>query len=154
MSNNSDLKTSLVCELLSKQTRLEVVTTQILEINDEIQKITFQFNTQAHKIQSRISKVQLSRPRGNPANYWPHCPMTPRINLFYQAKERKEKLLSQSKEILKLTFEHNRAIIINRKLILINEQSDIESQIKLIRIRLGLPINLCNWINKNLKLKK
>ena len=113
MSNNSDFKTSLVCELLSKQTRLEVVTTQILGINDEIQKITFQFNTQANKIQSRISKVQLSRPRGNPANYWPHCPMTPRVNLFYQAKERKEKLLSQSQVNLKLTFEHNRAIIIN-----------------------------------------
>ena len=135
MSRQSTLNALLTCELLAKQTRLEELTKQILVINVDLQQLTLQFNTNANRIQSRISKVQFSRPRGNPANYWPHRPMTNRIHLFYQAKEKKEGLLRQNKEMLKLTFEHNRAILINRKLVLINEQSDLESQIRLIRIR-------------------
>ena len=140
MSSNCNRNPLLACDLLDKQTRHEELTQQILVINVDLQKITLQFNTEANRIQSRITKIQFSRPRGNPANYWPHRPMTNRIHLFYQAKEKKESSIRHNKEMLKLTFEHDRAILTSLKLVLINKQSDLTSQIRLIRIRLGLPI--------------
>ena len=142
MSGISDPMNSLHSELLPMQAKLDEVTRQVQAVNGRIQIITLKFNTEANKLRNRISKVQLSRPRGNPLNYWPHCPMTNRINLFYQTKERKLSILTQRKEVLRLTYEHDRAILVNQKLVLISEQRDIESQIKLIRIRLGLPIKL------------
>ena len=148
MSVASDSKTNLSIELLAKQAQLSDVTQKILSVNIDIQILTLKFSTDSNKIHNKLSKVQLSRPRGNPANYWPHRPMTNRISLFYQTKERKVSLLNQRKELLKLTFEHSRAILVNQKLVLISEQRDVESQIKLIRIRLGLPINLLNWSMK------
>ena len=142
MSGINDPTANLSRDLLSKQTHLAAVTHQITTININIQALTHKFNIEANKIKAKLTRVQLSRPTGNPANYWPHRPMTNRINLFYQTKERKVSSLTQRQEMLTLTFEHNRAILLSQKLALNSEQSDIESQIKLIRIRLGLPINL------------
>ena len=131
---------SLTSELLVKQVRLNCLTQQISLILVDIHKLTLKFNAESNRLQIKISKVQFSRPRGNPANYWPHRPMTNRIRLFYQSKENKESSLRQNQEMVKLTFEHNRAILVQRKLVLLNEKSDLESQIKLIKIRLGHPV--------------
>ena len=140
MSGNIYPNNSLSNDLQSKQARHDALTQQISLLLVDIHRLTVKFSSESNKLQIKISKVQFSRPRGNPANYWPHRPMTNRIRLFYQAKENKEKLLRQNQELVKLTFKHNRAILVHHKLVLLNEQSDLESQIKLIKIRLNLPI--------------
>ena len=122
--------------LEEKKTQLEVIEQQILAINQKICKLSQKFNHDAAKIQKKITKVQFSRPRGNPANQWPHCPMTNRVQIFYQAKERKETMLRQQKDLLKQTFDHSRAILTCERQTLVNAQFDLESQIRILNIQI------------------
>ena len=131
-------------QLEEKKTQLEVIEQQISTINQKICKLSQKFNKEANKIQQRINKAQASRPRGNPANQWPHCPMTNRVQAFYQSKERKETQLRQNKDLLKQTFDHSKAILTYERLVFENEKRDIGSQIRQIRIQVNLPINLNN----------
>ena len=131
-------------QLEEKKAQLGDIVHQISAINLKICKLSQKFTKEAGKIQKRLSKVQFSRPRGNPANQWPHCPMTNRVQAFYQSKERKETQLRQNKDLLKQTFDHSKAILTYERLVFENEKRDIGSQIRQIRIQLNLPINLDN----------
>ena len=114
-------------QLEEKKAQLEDIVHQISAINLKICKLSQKFTKEAGKIQKRLSKVQFSRPRGNPANQWTHRPMTNRVQAFYQSKERKETRLRQEKDLLKQTFDHNRAVLTHEKNILANSQFDLES---------------------------
>ena len=130
----------------TQQILREQVATKRLQIEDIVHKISAltlrihclsqKFNLDAAKIQQRINKVQFSRPRGNPANQWPHCPMTIRVQIFYQSKERKETRLRQQKDALRQTFDHSRAILTCEKQTLVNAKFDLESQIQILNIRI------------------
>ena len=98
--------------------------------------LTTKFNTKANKIQTKINKVQFSRPRGNPGNQWPHVPMTNSIRIFYNNKEIKERKLRQNKDLLQQTFHLDKALLTSQWLTLENVQMDIESEIKIIKIKL------------------
>ena len=119
-----------------KTAEIEVIQHNISLILVKIHKLSQKFYKEDTKIQHKINKVQFSRPRGNPANQWPHTPMTSRVRVFYQIKERKETELRQSQDLLKQTFHHNRAILTTERLVLQNAQSDLESQIRLLNIQL------------------
>ena len=119
-----------------KTAEIEVIQHNISLILVKIHKLSQKFYKEDTKIQHKINKVQFSRPRGNPANQWPHTPMTSRVRVFYQIKERKETELRKSKDLLKQTFDHERAILFSQRLVLENAQRDIESQIRLITLQL------------------
>ena len=63
-------------QLNAKKVQLEVIVQKILSIVRNIHQLTQIFSIEAAKLQHKISKVQFSRPRGQPANQWPHAPMT------------------------------------------------------------------------------
>ena len=123
-------------QLCEREALLEDTVEKISAINLKIFKLTQKFTTEIGKIQLRLSKVQASRPRGNPANQWPHRPMTNRLSIFYQTKERKERGLWQRKNLLQQAFDHDRAILTSQRLVLTNLEHDIESQIRIIKIQL------------------
>ena len=131
-------------QLAFKNFQIEDIVQKISALSLRIVQLSQKFYRDAAKIQQKINKVQFSRPRGNPANQWPHCPMTNRVRAFYLSKERKETQLRQDKDLLKQTFDHSKAILTCERLVLENEKSNIESQIRQIRIQLNLPINLDN----------
>ena len=80
-------------QLEEKEAQLEVTVHKISVINQKNFKLTQKFTVEAGKIQKRLSKLQASRPRGNPANQWPHRPMNSNLRAFYQAKEAKERVI-------------------------------------------------------------
>ena len=86
MAYNQTLKD----QLAAKSTQVQIIVQQIDNINQCIHKLSQKFNSESGKLQHRINKVQFSRPRGNPSNQWPHCPMTDRVRAFYVNKEHKE----------------------------------------------------------------
>ena len=94
---------SLRQQLSKKEAQLEVIVQKISAANLNIYKLSQKFYIEAAKIQQSLSKVQASRPRGNPANQWPHRPMTPSLRGFFQAKENKERKLWQKKKKKKST---------------------------------------------------
>ena len=122
------------CEFTTRQDEIACIQAKISSIDIELFKLTQNFHIQAGKLQRQINKVQFSRPRGNPANIWPHRPMTTRVRQFYQAKEGCETFLRNNMDLLKLSFDHSKAIITSKKAILESELSDTESQIKLLKI--------------------
>ena len=132
MTSQQNLRDQLTAKKLQVRDIQEKVSAIELSLN-QLSRIFF---NDSNKIQQKITRVQFSRPRGNPANQWPHCPMTSRVRSFYQAKEHKERELRKSKDLLKQVFDHNRAILTSKRLILENEQFDIESQIRLVLIQL------------------
>ena len=136
MATTTARQLALQQQLGEKEAQLADVVHKLSIINLNIHKLTQKFNIEAQRIHRRISKVQASRPRGNPANQWPHCPMTPRVSAFYQTKEFKETELRKNKDLLKQVYDHKRAILTSQCLVLKNEQFDLESQIRLIRIQL------------------
>ena len=123
-------------QLQEKTAQLEVIVLEISAISQKILKLSQKFTKEAVKIQKRLSKVQASRHRGNPANQWPHRPMTSSLRAFYQAKESKERKIWQSKSLLQQVFDHDKAILTSQRSVLSNEEHDLEFQIQLIRIRL------------------
>ena len=123
-------------QLVEKVSQLEDIEHQISTINFKIYKLSQKFYKETDRIQIRLRKVQASRPRGNPANQWPHRPITHAIRNFYQTKEAKERKLWQDKDLLRQVFDHNRAILTSQKTALSNTQHDIESQIRIIKIQL------------------
>ena len=125
MSNQQTLRE----EVARKGLEIEEIEAKISALTLRILRLSQKFNYDAAKIQQRITKVQFSRPRGNPANQWPHRPMTSRVRSFYQSKERKETRLRQQKDLLKQTFDHSRAILTCEKQALVNAKFDLESQI-------------------------
>ena len=132
MANQNALKQ----QLSEKEEQLEDLVLRISAVVVKINKLSQKFFREAAKIQQRLNKVQSSRPRGNPANQWPHRPITGRISAFYQAKENKERKLWQDKDLLRQVFDHNRAILTSQKLILTNAEHDIKSQIRLLKIQI------------------
>ena len=123
-------------QVTSKKVQIEEIVQKIDALSLRILHLTQKYNSESFKIQHKITKVQFSRPRGNPANQWPHRPMTPRVQAFYQSKERKETRLRQEKDLLKQTFDHNRALLTHEKNLLANRQFDLESQIRILNIQL------------------
>ena len=135
----SQIKTSQLAlreQLAIKQVQLENIVQQRTVINLSIHKLSWEFATEAATMQHKINKVQFSRPGGNPANQWPHCPMTSRVRAFYQIKESKERELRKNRDLLQQTFDHSKAILTSQRLVLENAQSDIKSQIWIINIQL------------------
>ena len=126
----------LLAQAATKKSQIEVCEQQISAINLRVYKLTQSFNTNAAKLQQKINKVQFSRPRGNPANQWPHRPMCIRVQLFYEIKEAKEQKLSRDKDLLKQTYDHKRAILSAQKLSLENAQFDLESELRQVNIQL------------------
>ena len=102
----------------------EDILLRISSLNRRIPQLSQKFTAEAAKIQHKLNKVQISRP------------ITNRISAFYQVKERKERELMQSKDLLQLTFDHNKAILTTQRLALENAKFHIESQIQLINIQL------------------
>ena len=127
---------SLREQVAAKKTQIEDIVLKISALSLRIHNLSVKYNIEAVKIQRKITKVQFSRPRGNPANQWPHRPMTNRVQLFYQSKERKETRLRQEKDLLKQTFDHSKAILTCEKNVLINAQFDLESQVRILNIRI------------------
>ena len=123
-------------QLGERQVQLENIVKKISAVNLTIYKLTLKFNKEANKIQQQLNRVLASRPRGNPANQWPHRPMTNRLSAFYQVKERKERELWQKKSLLRQVFDHERAILTSQRLVLTNSEHDIESQIRIIKIQI------------------
>ena len=140
MSSNQDLGE----QLEAKKCLAQSITVKITAIELSIYKLSQKFYSENAKIQHKITKVQFSKPKGNQANQWPHCPMTPRIRSFYQIKDRKECDLRKRKELLHHIFNHDKAILTSEKQALVNEESDIRSQIRIIKIRLNQKIDLDN----------
>ena len=132
MSNQQSLKE----QVATKKIQIEDIVQKISTLTHRIFSLSQKFNHEAAKIQQKITKVQFSRPRGNPANQWPHRPMTNRVQTFYQSKERKETRLRQQKDLLKQTFDHDRAILTCEKQVLANAQFDLESQIRILNIQI------------------
>ena len=124
-------------QLEEKEAQLEVTVHKISVINQKNFKLTQKFTVEAGKIQKRLSKLQASRPRGNPANQWPHRPITDNLRAFYQSKENKERQLWQKKDLLRQVFDHNRAILVSQRSVLTNSEHDIQSQIRLLRIQIN-----------------
>ena len=52
------------------------------------------------KIDASIAKTQSSRPKGNPANKWPHTTMSKTDNKFWTSKEARERKLYAEREVL------------------------------------------------------
>ena len=102
---------SLKDQVDTKKTEIDEIAQKISALTHRIHTLSVKYNIEAAKVQRKITKVQFSRPRGNPANQWPHRPMTHRIQAFYQAKEREETSVRQQKDLLKQTFDHSRAIM-------------------------------------------
>ena len=127
---------SLREQVSSKKVQIEDIDNKITALSLRILNLTQKYNFESLKIQRKITRVQFSRPRGNPANQWPHCPMTNRVQAFYQSKERKETRLRQEKELLKQTFDHSRAILTCEKNVLANAKFDLESQIRILNIQI------------------
>ena len=127
---------SLRDQLSAKRLKVAELEEKITTINQSVHQLSQKFYIEAAKLQQKINRVQFSRPRGNPANQWPHCPMTPRVSAFYQTKEFKETELRKNKDLLKQVYDHKRAILTSQCLVLKNEQFDLESQIRLICIQL------------------
>ena len=123
-------------QVTSKELLVEDIVQKISALTIRIYHLSQKYYSAAAKIQNRINKVQFLRPRGNPANQWPHRPMTPRIQAFYEAKERKESRLRQEKDLLKQTFDPNRAILTCEKNALANSQFDLESEIRILKIQI------------------
>ena len=123
-------------QLQEKTAQLEVIVLEISAISQKILKLSQKFTKEAVKIQKRLSKVQASRHRGNPANQWPHRPMTSSLRAFYQAKEGKERSLWQDKNLLRQVFDHDRAILTCQRSTFSNAEHDIESQIRILKIQL------------------
>ena len=73
-------------ELQAKQVQLAAILKDISTIVIKIHKLSQKYYKEDAKISHKLVKIQFSRPRGNPANYWPHTPMTPRVRAFYQNK--------------------------------------------------------------------
>ena len=132
MSSQQDLRE----QVAAKKTQIEVVIQKISALTQLILTLSLKYNREAAKIQRQITKVQFSRPRGNPANQWPHRPMTNRIQAFYQAKERRDTRLRQEKDLLKQTFDHSRAIMTCERNVLTNTQFDLESQVRILNIQI------------------
>ena len=99
-------------------------------------QLTQVFRDGSNKLQSKIDQIQFKRPRGNPANQFPHVPMTDRIRQFYQKKAAKETALRKDKDLLTQTYNHERAILTSPRTKLENQQMDIESEIRIIKIKL------------------
>ena len=137
MATNQTLKD----QLATKNVQLQVIVHQIDTIKKNIYKLSQKFLSESAKLQNRINKVQFSRPRGNPSNQWPHCPMTSRIRAFYVVKERKESDLRKNKELRQQTFDHDKSILTSRLIPLRQDRHELESQIKMINIQLNNPIN-------------
>ena len=123
-----------------KDAQIEDLVHKISPLNLRILCLSQKYNGEADKIQRKITKVQFSRPRGNPANQWPHCPITPRLQAFYQSKERRESRLRQEKDLLKQSYDHSRSILTCQRQALANAQYDLESQIRILKIQI-------HWIN-------
>ena len=87
-----------------KDAQIEDLVHKISPLNLRILRLSQKYNREADKIQRKITKVQFSRPRGNPANQWPHRPMTPRVQVFYQTKESKEFKTTTGKGFIKANF--------------------------------------------------
>ena len=132
MANKVDLKN----QLREKEAQLEEVVHQIAAVNLKISKLSHKFFNEDGRVQQRLNRVQASRPRGNPANQWPHRPITDNLRAFYQSKENKERQLWQKKDLLRQVFDHNRAILVSQRLALTNSEHDIQSQIRLLRIQI------------------
>ena len=119
-----------------KEAQIQGIVQKISALNLSIFQLSQKYYREADKVQRKITKVQFSRPRGNPANQWPHQPMTPRVQAFYQSKERKESRLRREKDLLKQTFDHSKAILTCQRQVLTNEQFDLESQIRILKIQI------------------
>ena len=132
MSNQQSLRE----QVATKEIQITDIVEKISTLNLRISILSEKFNHEAAKIQQKITKVQFSRPRGNPANQWPHCPMTHRVQTFYQSKERKETRLRQQKDLLKQTFDHDKAILTCERQVLANAKFDLESQIRILNIQI------------------
>ena len=132
MSSQQSLKE----QVDTKKTEIDEIAQKISALTHRIHTLSVKYNIEAAKVQRKITKVQFSRPRGNPANQWPHRPMTHRIQAFYQAKERKETSLRQQKDLLKQTFDHSRAIMTCEQNILANAKFDLESQVRILSIQI------------------
>ena len=98
-------------QLAAKKVQSDDTSKKISDLNLKIYRLSQEFKCEAAKIQHRITKVQLSRPRGNPANQWPHCPMSHRFNAFFQSKDRRERALWKKEDQLKQSFDHEKAIL-------------------------------------------
>ena len=123
-------------QVTSKELQIQVIVNKISALTLNIFNLSQQYNFVAGRLDRRITKVQFLRPRGNPANQWPHCPMTPRIQAFYQSKERKEARLRQEKDLLKQTHDHGIAILTSERQVLTNAKFDLESQIRILKIQI------------------
>ena len=123
-------------QLAAKQVLNEDISQKISGINLQIYVMSQKFFSEAAKIQNHITKVQLSRPRGNPAYQWPHCAITPRIRNFYRNKELKERELWSKRDQLKQTYDHEKAILTTQRRVLEDEQFDAESQIRILLIQI------------------
>ena len=72
-------------QLAEKEVQLQEIEHQVSNINLKISKLSQKFFIEANKIQTRINRVQASRPRGNPANHWPHRPITNSFSLLFRS---------------------------------------------------------------------
>ena len=128
---------SLQDQLTISKIHVQDIEQKISILNSNIYQLSQKFYTTAAGLQRKIDSVQFSRPRGNPANQWPHCPMTNRVRAFYQIKEHKERELRKKKDLLRQVVDHDTAILTSQRLVLENELFDVESQIRLILIQLN-----------------
>ena len=117
--------------------RRDEVSKQLSEIYLKIRVMSQQFYSDANKLHCKITKVQLSRPRGSQANQWPHCPMSLRVQQFYQAKDIKERALWTKKDNLRRLFDHEKAILTSQTLQLENLILDYEAKIRQLNIQIN-----------------
>ena len=137
MANRVKLSQKALTENLAvKRSQIEDLEQKISGINISIHRLSQKFHQEAAKIQHKITKIQFSRPRGNPAHHWPHRPMTSQVRAFYQVKDRKEGELRRSQNLLKQTFDHDKALLTSSRLVLESALFDLESQVRLINIQL------------------
>ena len=129
-------------QLNTKSSEIQDILQKVSALNSKINRLAQKYHSEASKLQIRIDKVQFSRPRGNPANQWPHCPMTNRVRAFYQYKERKETDLRKNKDLLSQIFHHDKAILTTQRSALDNTLRDLQSQVRMLKIQLNIPINL------------
>ena len=128
-------------QLAAKGTQVDLIVHQISIIVSSIHSLSQKFISQSAKVHHRLNKVSFSRPRGSPSNQKPHCPMTERVCVFHQFKNRKERELQNNKAMLQQVFDQEKAILTSKRAVLEAEKHDIESQMKMINIKLNQPVN-------------
>ena len=96
------------------------------------------FGEKIKVIDAKIAKTQLSRPRGNPCKKWPHTPMSSTDKKFWNWKEARERTLHAERDVLFANRDGFIEMEQSRIRQLTAMLSDVETIIKILRVRLDV----------------